>query len=344
MNYVKKKYYNNITSMLNDEYINNTNNTNNSFPIPKIIHTSFKTYESIPKEYNEIFKSWKTTNPDWEVKFYSYKDNEILVKKNFPWLYDTYKNFYFDEQRLDMTKACYLYLYGGLYVDVNYLPLANIDPLFNKSNDELYFAYNNNNNTQNTIVTSFMASKPKISFWLTYLKNIIGDKGFIFSTKYGIINSTTGSKKITNLVKSYNGTVGKLPYNDINSCTECNENCNQSFYFHVINNGNINGNFISDIDVVLFKFIYCFLKKNWFLITFTVIISIIVFFVYLWMTYKTFLMIPPFLFFIYKKMIKRFDGLIDNVKKDIGDNVDNLSHFIKKSSPKLSSRKKEKKE
>lgn len=326
--------------MLKDEY---TNNTNNSFPIPKTIHTSFKTYESIPKEYNEVFKSWKVTNPDWEVNFYSYKDNDLLVKNNFPWLYDTYKNFYFDEQRLDMAKACYLYLYGGLYVDVNYLPLANIDPLFYKSNAELYFAYYNDSN-ENRIVTSFIASKPKSSFWLTYLKNIIGDKGYIFSSKYGIINSTTGSQKITDLVKSYNGTVGKLPYNEINSCTECNENCNQSFYFHVINNGNINGRFLSDIDVVLFKFIYCFFKKNWFLITFAIIIAIIVLFIYIWITYKTVLLIPPFLFFIYKKIMKKVDGVIDNVKKDIGDNVDNLSHFIKKSSHKYPKSKKEKRE
>jgi|UniRef100_A0A6C0E2J4 mannosyltransferase OCH1-like enzyme len=324
--------------MLKDEY---TNNTNNTFPIPKIIHTSFKTYESIPKEYNEVFKSWKTTNPDWEVKFYSYNDNDIMIKKNFPWLYDTYNNFYFDEQRLDMAKACYLYLYGGLYVDVNYLPLANIDPLFYNSNDELYFAYNNN--AQNSIVTSFMGSKPKSSFWLTYLKNIIGDKGFILNTKYGIINSTTGSQKFTDLLESYNGTVGKLPYNDINSCTECNENCNQSFYFHVINNGNINGRFFSDIDVVLFKFIYCFLKKNWFLITFTIFIAIIVFFIYLWLTYKTVLMIPTFLFFIYKKITKNANDIVGNVKKEIGDNVSNLSHFIKKS-PSKQSKKKEKKE
>jgi mannosyltransferase OCH1-like enzyme len=326
--------------MLRDEYINNTNNT---FPIPKIVHTSFKTYESIPKEYNQVFKSWKVTNPDWEVKFYSYKDNDILVKNNFPWLYDTYKNFYFDEQRLDMAKACYLYLYGGLYVDVNYLPLANIDPLFYKSNDELYFAYNNDN-TQNTIVSSFIASKPKSSFWLSYLKNIIGDNGNIFSTKYGIINSTTGSQKITDLMKKYNGTIGKLPYNEINSCTECNENCNQSFYFHVINNGsNINGQFFTDVDVVFFKFIYCFFKKNWFLILFAIVIAIIVFFIYLWITYKTFLMLPPFLFFIYKKTMKNVDDVIDNVKKDIGDNVDNLFHLIKKSTPKQY-KKKEKKE
>jgi mannosyltransferase OCH1-like enzyme len=326
--------------MITDEY---TNNTNNSFPIPKIIHTSFKTYELIPKEYKEVFKSWKVTNPDWQVKFYSYKDNDILVKNNFPWLYDTYKNFYFDEQRLNMAKACYLYLYGGLYVDVNYLPLANIDPLFYKSNNELYFAYNNDNNNQTTIVTTFMGSKPKSSFWLTYLKNIIGDKGNIFSTKYGIISNTTGSQKITDLVKSYNGIVGKLPYNEINSCSECNENCNQSFYFHVINNGNINGQMLSDIDVVLFKYIYCFLKKNWFLIIFTLFIAIIIFFIYLWITYKTILMIPPFLFFIYKKMMKKVDDVIDNVKKDIGENVDNLSHFMKKSTPKQY-KKKEKKE
>ena len=42
-------------------------------------------------------------------------------------------------------------------------------------------------------------------------------------------------------------------------------------------------------------------------------------------------------------MMKKVDGVIDNVKKDIGDNIDNLSHLIKKSAPKRSN-KKEKKE
>lgn len=326
--------------MENEEY---TNNTNNSFPIPKIIHTSFKTYQSIPKDYNEVFKSWKATNPDWEVKFYSYKDNDKLVKNNFPWLYDTYKNFYFDEQRLDMAKACYLYLYGGLYVDINYLPLANIDPLFYKSNDELYFTYYNDSNL-NTIVTSFMASKPKSSFWLTYLKNIIGDKGAIFSTKYGIINSTTGSQKITDLVKRYNGTFEKLPYNEINSCTECNENCNQSFYFYVINNGNINNQFFADVDVVLFKFIYCFFKKNLYLILLIIFIAIVVLFIYIWLTYKTIMLIPPFLLFIYNKTMKKVDHVIDDFKKDIGDNIDNLTNVIAKSTHRYPKSKKEKKE
>jgi mannosyltransferase OCH1-like enzyme len=313
-----------------DVYINNTNN---AFPIPKIVHITFKTYDSIPKEYKEIFNSWKVTNPDWEIKFYSYKDNDDIVKKKFPWLYDTYENFYFDEQRLDMAKACYLYLYGGLYVDINYLPLANIDTLFYKSNDELYFAYNNDN-TQNTIITSFMASKPKSSFWLSYLKNIIGYKGFIFSTKYGIITSTTGSHKITELLERYNGTIGKLPYNEINSCTECNENCNKSFYFRVINNGNVKNQFLSDIDVVLFKFVYCFFKQYWHFILLAIVIAIVVLVIYLWLTYRTILLIPPFLFFIYKKIMRKVDNSINDIKRDLGDNIDKLSDFVKKAAPK----------
>jgi mannosyltransferase OCH1-like enzyme len=307
-----------------NEYINNTENT---FPFPKIVHISYETYDSIPKDYNEVFKSWKITNPDWKIEFHSYKENDNVVKKNFPWLYDTYKNFYFDEQRLDMAKACYLYLYGGLYVDVNYLPLANIDPIFYKTNDELYFAYTNDD-TNNLVVTSFMASKPKSSFWLSYLKNIIGYKGFIFNTKYGIINSTTGSHKITNLLNNYNGTIGKLPYNEINSCTECNQNCNKSFYFRVINNTN-NQQFFSDIDVVLFKFIYCFFKQNWVYIILIIIVSIIILIIYLWLTYRTILLIPSFIFFIYKKFMKRVDNAIGSVKKDISERVEDVNDFVK---------------
>jgi len=58
-----------------DEYINNTDN---SFPIPRLVHISYKTYDSIPKEYNAIFDSWKLTNPDWQINFHSYKDNDMI--------------------------------------------------------------------------------------------------------------------------------------------------------------------------------------------------------------------------------------------------------------------------
>jgi len=38
------------------------------------------------------------------------------------------------------------------------------------------------------------------------------------------------------------------------------------------------------------------------------------------------------------------DHVIDEFKKDIGDNIDNLTNVIKKSTPKYSKSKKEKKE
>jgi hypothetical protein len=75
-----------------------------------------------------------------------------------------------------------------------------------------------------------------------------------------------------------------------------------------------------------------------------VIISIVVLFIYIWLTYRTILLIPTFLLFFYKKTIKKVDHMIDDFKKDIGDNIDNLSNIIIKSTPKHSKRKKEKRE
>ena len=63
------------------------------FPIPKIVHLSYKSEKEILPEWKDVLPAWKKTNPSWEIKFWSDQDNEDLIRNDFPWFYDKYKNF-----------------------------------------------------------------------------------------------------------------------------------------------------------------------------------------------------------------------------------------------------------
>jgi mannosyltransferase OCH1-like enzyme len=209
------------------------------FPIPKIIHLSYKSKEEIIPEWKDVLSAWKKTNPTWEIKFWSDKDNEELVLSEFPWFYKTYKNFKYNIQRADAVRCCYLFKYGGLYIDMDYLPLNNIDKLFyneqynkNVNDNQIYLTLNTNGLVY---FNSFMASKPGNNFWIEYLKSIMKTIPKWYWSKYFYVYNTTGPFKLSENVKNYNSVIGLINPSLIHSCEVCdienNKNLCKSIYF-----------------------------------------------------------------------------------------------------------------
>lgn len=227
------------------------------FPIPKIIHLSYKSEKEILPEWKDVLNSWKKTNPNWQIKFWSDKDNENLVINDFPWFYNTYKNFKHNIQRADAVRCCYLFKYGGLYIDMDYLPLNNIEKLFynknNKNDNQIYLTLNA---TRMYFVNSFMASKIGCNFWIEYLNSIMKTKKKWYWTKTFEVFNTTGPFQLTKLVKNSSNVFGFINPKLIHNCNICelsedNEKC-MSIYFK-----RIKGQSWCDFDIILFNFIFC---------------------------------------------------------------------------------------
>ena len=96
--------------------------------IPRIIHQTWKT-NKIPLEWRDLVKSWKSHHPNWEYKLWSNSDAIYFVEKHYPEMVGQYVAFSYDIQRADAFRYMLLHHYGGVYVDMDFECLQNVEPL-----------------------------------------------------------------------------------------------------------------------------------------------------------------------------------------------------------------------
>lgn len=148
--------------------------------IPKIIHhmwldKNISNNENVPKKYDKFMKSFRIHNPDFQVMFW----NMERVKK----LFDDYPeiNKYKDVwyglphhiQKCDMMRFIILYLYGGLYIDLDFMCFKNLSPFLNR---ELFLVLEPPEHSEAykdpvsaRLCNGFIGSVPKHKFWLDWL-------------------------------------------------------------------------------------------------------------------------------------------------------------------------------
>ena len=94
---------------------------------------------------NNIFQTWKTSevpvhwkkaqqsvismNPNWKYTLLTDDDNDSIVKQYFPDFYPYYISFPYPIQRADAVRYCALYLYGGIYLDLDYICNKSFDSI-----------------------------------------------------------------------------------------------------------------------------------------------------------------------------------------------------------------------
>lgn len=140
--------------------------------IPKIIHFTWKT-KTLTKFSQKIFDLWKETHSDWDIRLYDDADIRALVEEHYPdslKVFDSYRSGIF---RADVFRFFVLHHFGGVYADLDMLPLGRIDELCESSdcfvgaepekhvreNDALY------RGMPFLLCNAFMGSVPGHIFW-----------------------------------------------------------------------------------------------------------------------------------------------------------------------------------
>lgn len=136
--------------------------------IPKILMQTWKDY-NIPLKWKTSPESIQTHMPDWAYVVMSDDDNLRFVKMYFPQYMDMFVSFPHAIQRADVIRYMWLYIQGGLYLDLDYELNEPLDRLFYPDSD-LYFMASSNVGAY--ITNSIMACKPGHPFWLELLEEI----------------------------------------------------------------------------------------------------------------------------------------------------------------------------
>lgn len=169
--------------------------------IPRIIHQTYKTRE-LPEHWKQTPDSWKEHHPTWKYIFWDDKRCRALVAKHFPKYLKIFDSYPYPIQRADSIRYMMLYMYGGLYADLDMMAKKSVDDLFSRDASVYLLT------TPNTgIVTNcFMASKRGSKFWkhvLKTMRELSINPNPLWVSKHMIVMNTTGPSMLQQAYESY---------------------------------------------------------------------------------------------------------------------------------------------
>ena len=96
--------------------------------IPKLIHQIwFQGENNIPPHLKIYQNKCRSMYSNWDYKFWDKENIELLIKKEYNYLWETYTYYPKLIQKIDLAKYIILHKYGGFYLDMDVECLQNID-------------------------------------------------------------------------------------------------------------------------------------------------------------------------------------------------------------------------
>lgn len=144
--------------------------------VPKILHQTWKS-KTPPPELEVLRQKWIALTPDYQHPLYDDVDLRNIIQTHFPNYLKSYDSFTQNIERVDFARPALLYLYGGVYADLDTEPLKNIDVWLQPAKivlgreplehaRKLY-------NREVVLCNAFIISPPKQQLWLDYMDYII---------------------------------------------------------------------------------------------------------------------------------------------------------------------------
>ncbi len=192
--------------------------------IPKLIMQTWKNHD-IPKKWRISPKSIKEMMPDWDYVLMTDEDNRNFVRKHFPDFLPYYDRFPYNIQRADAIRYMFLYIHGGIYMDLDFKVQHPLDELFTYDSDAYLVA---SGNIGSYITNSFMASKPGCKLWLEMIEAMKKPLPRYYLGKHVIVMNSTGPIMLTHVVKKSKVVYSMLPGKLIMPCSICNLKCDAS--------------------------------------------------------------------------------------------------------------------
>lgn len=176
--------------------------------IPKLIHLTWKN-KVIPDKWKDTIPAWQKLMPGWKIVLWTDEDNRNYIERNHPYFLETYDNFQYNIQRADAIRCFILRDFGGIYSDMDILPIKNIEPYLDNVSADAILVYSGN---VDTYTNSFMASSPNGNFWDLLIEEMMnGEIPWYAIVKHTYIMETTGPGLLNRIARSYLGVIANLP-------------------------------------------------------------------------------------------------------------------------------------
>jgi mannosyltransferase OCH1-like enzyme len=146
----------------------------------KIIHQSWKTTQ-LSGNFLKWTAKWKSIHPDYQYILWTDEDNRLLVQKYYSWFLPAYDMFPRHIMRVDLARAFYLHRYGGIYADMDVIPIRNHDSLLLEYADFnlIFGTIAEDEDFKDNVPNAWMVSNPQVEFWMMYL-NLATQRAFSY--------------------------------------------------------------------------------------------------------------------------------------------------------------------
>lgn len=222
----------NISNLLNQKSFPSLSGpiefNSHSFEIPKVIISTYHTKEYIP---SKVFDNINKYAVDYE--YIIFDDNDIIefLRKYYkPEVLETFNTLSMGAYKADLFRYCYLYEFGGIYLDIKTELIKDIDTIFNKKSINLYTVICN---SKECIHQGIIATVPKNPIFIDLINHILISVKTPINIKNNYMIFTNyfynKLKEIYGLEKLINGKMVSLKLNTYLFNEECTINLNDCY-------------------------------------------------------------------------------------------------------------------
>lgn len=113
-------------------------NQSDMHSIPKIVHQTWKSCNSLPPKQAQWREACKRANPNWSFWLWSDEDNRQLIANHYPSFLAMYDSYDVKMKQIDAARHFYLHRFGGIYMDLDFACLRPFDALPMPAHEALF--------------------------------------------------------------------------------------------------------------------------------------------------------------------------------------------------------------
>lgn len=188
--------------------------------VPRLVMQTWKTAD-VPEKWRPSPASVRRLMPHWRYVLLTDADNDAFVAAHFPAQLDWFRGLRYPIQRADVIRYMWLYVHGGLYMDLDIELVAPLDELFEGRAMETWLL-KAPRNLAGHYTNFLMASTPRNPFWLAVLRECLAPLEAWVVLPHHIISQQTGLAALTRAATRWTRPLALLPQTALVPCDYCN--------------------------------------------------------------------------------------------------------------------------
>lgn len=176
---------------------------------PKLIMQTWKT-TMVPTQWSKGQASVQEHFPTWKYILFSDAMNDKFVMHYFPEYLDAFRSLRYPIQRADVIRYMFLYIFGGLYLDLDYQIIRSFEPLLESLNVPLVLLHSGNITW--VLTNSLIFAKPKLPIFLHLIRQCLYAKvPWYYVGKHLQVMFSTGPMRFHDIITNSDIPYGVLP-------------------------------------------------------------------------------------------------------------------------------------